>query len=82
MMRQRVKDLTVVPENSVTTQMKPSLSVFPFISMCLSNGLDTIIDVGAGRMRNVPVSCCHFRKIWAVDTGLQISRLGSSLKKV
>jgi SAM-dependent methyltransferase len=72
----------IVPENSVPSQKIPASSLIPFIEICLTNNLKTIIDVGSGRMRNLLVLLEKFEKIWAVDTALQFCRTRTNVEKV
>ena len=68
-------------ENSAPSQSKPAKSVSWATDILRNNGVNEVVDLGCGRLRNLKVLKEGFKSITLVDTLLQCQRIRDEVKK-
>ncbi len=69
-------------ENSAPSQGKPAKSVYWAISVLGNAKIKSVVDLGCGRLRNLPPLQDHYKNITLVDTKLQCARIVKNVPDV
>jgi SAM-dependent methyltransferase len=76
-----MKDFQICVENSAPSQSIPAKSAEWGARILRAPNCRKIIDLGCGRLRNLPVLMKHFETVTVVDTKIQFERIKDAIPK-